>query len=207
VAQQFQANLHERLGLLDAMAKAIKGDQLTADLQTEAQATAHRLTGSLSTFGYGSRSDTMRAIEHLLSHPVPLQPKQAQRFMSLLTTLRQQLNQPPRFESHSPASHGMPHLLIVDGDAGFTQALSPVAGDMAFFLRVAPDLATDYQHLAKQVPDAIVVNLGATAPQMETLAFLADFTTDFPNLPLVVLADHDTLTARTAVIPCKTVCG
>ncbi len=89
----------------------------------------------------------------------------------------------------------------MDGDEGFTQDLAAVAHDLAFEVQIAPDLATAHHRLANQIPDAIVVNLGVTAPRSATLTFLEDLTTDFPDLPVLVLADRDSLSERTAITP------
>ena len=201
VAERFQGSLGDRLAVLDMAQTALSQGQLTADLQTQARSTAHRLTGSLGTFGYRQGSNTVRAIEHLLSEPFPLQPEHAQRIASLLTTLRQQLQQPPSFEPASSTMAGMQHVLMVDADEGFTRGLAIAATNLSFSLAIAPDLATAHYRLAEHLPNALVINLGATVSQAETLAFLADLGSDFPSLPVLVLADHDTLEARTAVIP------
>lgn len=204
VSAQFQANLTERLAVLETAQAALGQGQLTAEHQAEALALAHRLTGSLGTFGYGQGSDTMRAIEHLLSEPFPLQPEQAQRLAALLETLHQRLNQPPSFEPIALASPGTAQIFMVGAgqrsEPKFGQALAIAAADLGVTLTPLPDRATAYHRLAEQVPDAIVVALGPTAPA-ETLAFLADLNTDFPTLPIVVLADQDSLEARRAVTP------
>jgi DNA-binding response OmpR family regulator/HPt (histidine-containing phosphotransfer) domain-containing protein len=201
VAEQFQANLNNHLAVLESAQAALSQGQLTADLQAEARAIAHRLTGSLGTFGYSLGSDTLRAIEHLLSEPFPLGPEQAQPLARLLATLRQRLSQPPSFGPDPEPSDANQHILIVDGDEGFTHDLAAVAHDLAFAVQIAPDLATAHHRLANQIPDAIVVNLGATVPRAATLTFLEDLTTDFPDLPVLVLADRDSLSERTAITP------
>jgi DNA-binding response OmpR family regulator len=199
IAQRFQARLQGRMADLYAVEAALQQDQLTAELQAQARATAHKLTGSLGTFGYGQGSDLMRSIEHLLMAPFPLGPKQQQRFLDLLTTVKGVLKKPPGFNAVAALEHGQQQILIIDADRVFTRDLETLAADLPFTVTVASDHATAHHRLAENPPDVVLLNLGATAPQAETLAFLADLNTDFPDLPVLVLADQDTLGNRAAI--------
>lgn len=200
ITNQFQARLQTRLADLYAVEAALRQGQLTADQQQQAQTTAHKLTGSLGVFGYSQGSDLMRAIEHLLMAPFPLHPEQVQRLTGLLAALKPILAQPPSFETTPIPWEVTQQILIIDADASFTADLAPVTADLPFTLTIAPDHPTAYHRLADHSPDVVVINLGATAPQAETLTFLADLNTDFPGIPVLVLADQDNLETRTAVV-------
>lgn len=199
IATQFQARLQEKMADLYAFETAIQQDHFPADLQEQARATAHTLMGSLGTFGYGQGSDLMRSIEHLLMAPFPLSPDQKNHFIELLTPLKQILKQPPGFDAVPATGKSLQHILVIDADTAFTGDLETVATDLPFTLTLAPDYATAHHRLADPPPDVLVLNLGKTAPQAETLAFLEDLQTDFPDLPVLVLADQDTLENRVAI--------
>ena len=199
IAQQFQARLQEKMADLYAVETAIQRDQLTADLQEQARAKAHKLTGSLGTFGYGQGSDLMRSIEHLLLAPFPLSPDQQHRFLDLLTTVKQVLAAPPGFDAASAPGQEDQHILMVDADAAFTRDLATVAADLPLTLAIAPDHATAHHRLAENPPDVLLLNLGTTASQAETLTFLQDLHQDFPDLPVLVLAEQDNLENRVAI--------
>jgi DNA-binding response OmpR family regulator len=47
----------------------------------------------------------------------------------------------------------------------------------------------------------LLLNLGKTAAHSNTLQFLAEITADFPQLPVIVLADQDGIENRAAVAP------
>ena len=61
----------ERLAQLDRAASLATDGRLTAPLRTDAAMAAHKLAGSLGTFGYHEGTRIARAIEQLLAAPAP----------------------------------------------------------------------------------------------------------------------------------------
>ena len=202
VMQQFRRNLPSRLVDLDEAEAALQRNTLTPEIQERARATAHQLTGSLGSYGYGEGSDVMRAIEQLLTESVPLEGNAAERFTHLLTQLKPLLEQSPRFESlTTQASTSSQTVLLIDADDSFATTLEQTTKHWPLTLVTVSDLVTALHRLAKDAPDVLILNLGATATQTDTLKFLADITADFPQLPIIVLADQDCIENRTAVAP------
>jgi DNA-binding response OmpR family regulator/HPt (histidine-containing phosphotransfer) domain-containing protein len=201
VIKRFQQNLRSRLGDLERVEAAWQQNTLTPEVQETARATAHQLTGSLGSYGYGDGSDLMRTIEQLLTESVPLEGKAAERFSQLLARLKPILAQPPRFETLTAQASATQRVLVVDADVSFTSALEQTAEPWPLTLLTVPDLVTALHRLAQHSPDLLILNFGVTAAQPNTLRFLAEVTADFPQLPVIVLADQDRIENRAAVAP------
>jgi len=205
IFDRFQTGLKPRLGRLSAAAAALAQGPLPPEQQAEARATAHKLVGSLGTFGYGEGSEIMRTIEHLLAEPLLPQQDAAEGLVKLLTGLSRVLDQPPSFPPGASPSGAERQpdqtILVIDADRAWTQALAQASDDWPLSLVITPDLPTALHHLAQHSPRAVVLNLGATADRTDTMVFLAELTARFSLLPVLVLADQDQIEDRTAVAP------
>ncbi len=83
--------LRERLDQLDHIAAAILANTLTPEDLDLARSNAHKLAGSLGTFGYPTGTDLARSIESLLEPNTPLD---APLLKQHTTNLRSLLNIP-----------------------------------------------------------------------------------------------------------------
>lgn len=201
VIEKFQESVHQRLADIQAAETALHQGNLTPEVQQQARRTAHQLVGSLGSYGYPEGSDVMRTVEHLLAGTVPLADNAAEQLTQILSQLRSILSQAPSFDQPRTQSPADQTVLIIDADAQFTKTLEQAYGQWPLNLLIASELSTALHRLAQHSPDAVVLNLGKTAPRTETLAFLAELTADFPQLPVIVLADCDRIEDRTAVAP------
>ena len=202
VVEKFRQTLQQRLIDLDGVKTALQQHTLTPEVQEKARATAHQLTGSLGSYGYEKGSDLMRAMEQLLADSAPLEGDAAERFIYLLAQVKQILEQPPTLDTIAAQTSANQTVLLIDADATFTAALEQTTEHWPLTLLTAPDLVTALHRLAKHSPDVLLLNLGKTAAHSDTLQFLTEITADFPQLPVIVLADQDSIENRAAVAPC-----
>ncbi len=84
--------LRDRLAQLDRAATLALDNHLTPSLRSDAAMTAHKLAGSLGTFGYPEGTRIARALEQLLDAPEPPHPPHLAR---LTRELRAALNLDP----------------------------------------------------------------------------------------------------------------
>jgi len=94
LAARFQASLEQRLAVLDAAIQAAQSQTLDDDRRQGAKAEAHRLAGSLGTFGYEQESVLARTIEQILAAKTPLQQTELTQLSQLLIDLKQTFAQP-----------------------------------------------------------------------------------------------------------------
>ncbi|GAB4173799.1 MAG: hypothetical protein Fur006_03270 [Coleofasciculaceae cyanobacterium] len=81
--------------VLEQAHTALLADNLDEELKSAAQREAHKLAGSMATFGYPEGSKLGRAIEHLLMSDRILTPDEISRFCQLLAALQQELTNSP----------------------------------------------------------------------------------------------------------------
>lgn len=92
--QKFRPAIVERLVVLDEAAAALAGGRLDTDGRRAAFREAHKLAGSLGTFGFGVGSQLAREIEQMLNGESPLGEADATRLSTLLRALRNELGEP-----------------------------------------------------------------------------------------------------------------
>jgi len=94
LAARFQASLEQRLAVLEAAIQAAQSQTLDDDCRQAAKAQAHRLVGSLGTFGYEQESVLAQTIEQIFAAEKPLKQIQLTQLSQLLIDLKQTLAQP-----------------------------------------------------------------------------------------------------------------
>ena len=92
-----------RVDVLDQAAVAVLEAALDDDLRRRAEEEAHKLVGSVGTFGFGEGSKMARQIECLLQGERPLSQGQILRLVELVVALRRVLEQPPMGRELEPA--------------------------------------------------------------------------------------------------------
>ncbi len=84
--------IRDRINLLEQAAKAGKDGKLDSYLKQQAEQEAHKLVGSLGTFGFGYGSELAREIETLLMTETPLNSDEIADLSKLVIKLNSELN-------------------------------------------------------------------------------------------------------------------
>jgi DNA-binding response OmpR family regulator/HPt (histidine-containing phosphotransfer) domain-containing protein len=107
----------ERIALLEQVVRSLKSGTCAESLQQQGLQNAHKLAGSLGTFGFEASSQLARQIEVLLTQADPAAMAQKQRAMTLaplVKALKNSLTEPPQLlapaNSASSQSAGLPSL-------------------------------------------------------------------------------------------------
>jgi HPt (histidine-containing phosphotransfer) domain-containing protein len=85
---QFLPQMQERVDTLDAAAQAFAAGPLSVERQEEAQSAAHKLAGSLGTFGLTRGTVLARELEIIYSQQNEPEPDLAERLASTAAELR-----------------------------------------------------------------------------------------------------------------------
>ena len=93
---KFSGKLFEKLAVLDSMSKALRDGRLSDELRREAAMVAHKLAGSLGTFGLAEGSKLAEELESIVQADGPLSQAESQRVSELVGSLRKELE---RFNS------------------------------------------------------------------------------------------------------------
>lgn len=102
VWEQVSPVVAEQVASLERAAQAVAEDRLTPELQHEAAMAAHKLTGSLGSFGLRMGSRLARRIEQALAPGKPLGEVQGRRLMRLAEELRRETEIPLFASSSTP---------------------------------------------------------------------------------------------------------
>jgi DNA-binding response OmpR family regulator len=207
----FRGVISEQIAILEQAKIALLTGTLDPELKQSATLEAHKLAGSLATFGYPNGSNLARMIEHLLSHDCPLTSAEITQFSEQVTALRQEFNQPPITvttvtSSPLPATSRY-RVLVIDDDRSFTQPLRAEAKAWGLSLQIAPDLKAARSYLRVSRPDAILLDLNFPKTEEDGLTLLQELkdqcfpitSTSTTSVPIIVLTIRDNFADRLAV--------
>lgn len=164
----------ERIAVVEhALALLIEG-RLDDSTRRGAERAAHKLAGSLGTFGLGHGSDLAREIEQRMAEPGPFAEEEVLRLSELAMELRDEVERgpsaQPAFEAGNPS-----HLLLLIDDTGelFNQLAEPAA---ASGIRVErrPGIAAARAAAGETRPDAVLLHLPNRYSKKELARLLED---------------------------------
>lgn len=92
---RFQETMFARLSLIEQASGAALKKSLNDELRGEAWNAAHKLAGSLGTFGLGEGSKLASELETLLEGVAPLSPEESCRLRDLAKMLREEIERGP----------------------------------------------------------------------------------------------------------------
>lgn len=181
--------------LQDAVQQAQAGE-LSAETRQVAQQQAHRLAGSLGTYGRMAASETARQIEHLLQDQDPLGEDEIGRFADQVTILKQMIEAP----GNSAAGEETPsfqQVLVISPDQAWANTLKTEANAQGIQMSSLSDPDSLPQVLQQDRPDAVIWDLspefGESPRGIELLTHLSQ---QDPPLALVILTEQDRLQQR-----------
>lgn len=91
--EDFKAGISDRLAVLEQTSKALKENKLGEQLRSTAEQEAHKLAGSLGSFGFAEGSRLAQEIEQMLQHKNFLDRVQSLRLRELVMELHREIEQ------------------------------------------------------------------------------------------------------------------
>lgn len=195
------ATVLARVEHLERALGQLRRGELTEHLRREAAGQAHRLAGTLGTFGFEGGAHAARQVETLLN-PDQGQTLETLRYElpGLLNTLRRTLRD--QQEGLDQVGHaleepedGSATLLVVDADPEVVAGLKVEASPRGFRVRSAHTSPEAREEIAHAQPDVAVLDLSTPG----ALDLLRDLTGRPRPVPVLVFTDRDSLTDRVEV--------
>ena len=188
---QFRDSAFERLAVLEMVAAS--AGQLSDELQKSARSSAHKLAGSLGSFGFPEGSRIAKQIEILLGHN-PIEQTELEQIINLTKSLKAQLEQHP-FEKTVEDELGKISLLIVNcsHDTNFSQQLVKEANNNGMKTHLA-SIPAARTILDRESIDALLYKI--VFPDGEDLKFLEQIHQQHPQLSIVTIAQSARLSDR-----------
>jgi DNA-binding response OmpR family regulator len=200
VFERFRGVFHQQIALLEQAKTALLAGNLETELQQKAKNEAHKLAGSMASFGYPEGSKLARSAEHLLMKESPFTTVEITRFSEIVTGLQQELAKPPVTLTTSPMPTLLSHrVLVVDDDVALTARLQAESEDWGLRMKIAPNLSAARSRLALSMPDVILLDLSFSETEEDGLTLLRELNSRSPNLPIIVFTARDSLADRLAV--------
>ena len=176
---------------------------LTAELGQQAQREAHLLIGSLGSFGFAEASRLSREIEQIFRDGIKQSQAQVERLKQLVVALRQELERSIA-TSELPAPMNttvkyQPRLLIVDNDIQLAEQIISEATIWEIQAIVATNLTQAQDAVARKCPDVVLLDLNFDNSVEIGLELLAELTTSYQNLPVLVFTAEEDFANRVKV--------
>jgi DNA-binding response OmpR family regulator len=200
VLQRFRGVFQQQVAVLEQAKTALLAGNLETELQQASKNEAHKLAGSLASFGYPEGSKLGRSAEHLLMKSSPLSSEEITQFSELVTALQQELAKPPVIlKAASFPVIANYRVLVVDDDPALTECLKAESEAWGLRMKIAPNLTIARSRLALSMPDVLLLDLTFPETEEDGLTLLQELTERSPNLPVIVFTGRDSLADRLAV--------
>ncbi len=192
--EKFNGQVYEQVAVLEQFAMRFLSQDLQSDWQAIGKNIAHSLAGSLGTFGFSLSSELARQIEKLLSSHQDLTPTEGQWLFSLVTALREELEQPiPINDMYSFEPDTAVDILLVSADQDLNQSIELLASKQEWSVQIAPTITMARLQIQNHRVRSIVLAASIVAETEEVLRLLVDVNKQVPAVPIVALADSDIL--------------
>ena len=199
---KFYAATQERLSVLKRLSVALLEPQAHENLINEAKSSAHKLAGSLGSFGFPEGSKIAKQIENLLETELIDQGK-IEQTIQLIDTLHQDLENQPFEENINLTFNANISLLVIDRDpqkhdSTFLQQLALAAETARIKIVETSDLEHAKDIMTRQLPTVVLLKI--VFPDGEDLAFLQELHQHKPLLPIVVIIEDAQFLERLEVV-------
>ncbi len=210
--ERFKEPSKKRLAAIERAVAALEKGGLAEELRNSAISEAHKLAGSLGTYGFPLGSKLARNIEQALIKP-DLSQEGANHLWQMVDSLRSQLESPPsravpcgqpamaagQTASRAFTPHHQLSLLLIVSDQSLAEQLSKEARSLGMRDLVAPDWCAARKAFASAPPDAVVIDLSCAETVTEGLQLLSELTSQSPEVPVLALTAGNGFTDRLEV--------
>lgn len=191
----------DRIRLLEEVVQALKTTSLDRELQQNAVQTAHKLVGSLGTFGFEAGSQLAQQLENLLQSELndlaPQAQQQANAQIEPLVISLQQLlagePEPPSKQTTqqdvnlTTSPNAPPVLLIVDSDHELTAAIKAQSDEQSLRIAIEATVETAQAYCQQERPDIVLVDFSLLRASKQGRALITVLR-EPPGVPIVLLS-------------------
>lgn len=199
--------MRQRVQTLESWVIAAQQHSHSPEQQHQAQAEAHKLVGSLGSFGFTTGSTLAQRMERLLSSDRSLTAEHLASLQQWIQALHQELSQTPALISPAPNLLPLLSRLVIlgDEDSDWLQHLIEEAHQLGIEVDQKP-FPLDRDHLQalfnvdeRPLPDGVILT-GDLCCSKPGLQILADLRQTFPQLGLLVILPEGGLAERVQVV-------
>ncbi len=194
VWSRFEGALRARVESIEAASAAIRDGSLGSELRELAERDAHKLAGSLGTFGLALGTRLAREAESLLAAASPAQPAIGTRLSEIAAVLDGLVTRGPRIPTSS--DQPAPRVLLVDRDPHFLNSLALSAAAQGYVTDTARSLEDARELLAAHRPQVAVVDLAIEDDAAAGYALMRALSAFSSPVPVIALTPRRVLNDR-----------
>ena len=199
VWDNFKESLGSKMALFEQAIAQLSTGTLDGELRSSAEAEAHRLIGSLGSFGLPQGSEVARQIEHMLGSE-SLGQNEARQLEDLVGQLKQAVeNEPSTTAAASEFKSVSSQLLVIDDDIVLTQQVKREASAWGLQVEAVTNPTDARRAMACHSPDVIVLDLTFPQTTENGLTLLAELAQRTPTIPVLVMTGRNQLSDRVEV--------
>ena len=206
----WEAHREEVLESLELIARAVAellGGALDDGLRAEAARAAHKLAGSVGTFGFARASERALELELALADPDSLTTERAPELADLWLQVSDELADdgaaaPREQESHAlvAADDDSALMLVVDDDRGLLETLVAEGARRSVRVQTASSPAEARGLVERERPDVVLLDLGfPDGREDDPLELISELSAGSPPVPVLVFTVSNEFTDRVEV--------
>ncbi|WP_308796220.1 response regulator [Tolypothrix sp. FACHB-123] len=195
--EAFKAKVGSRIAVLEQVANTCRQGTLDAQLLQQAEQEAHKLVGSLGSFGFTEGSQLAEEIENLLEGKAFISLSQCLRLDKLVMQLQQELDKTPVELINSEPRQNL--LLVVSNDVEVVEPLVKEAATEGMEVKIVNHLAALGDAIASSNPNAILLDLSVGDYTQDSLNFFKELSRRSPAIPTLVITDKNNFLERLEV--------
>lgn len=196
--EQFRESFSTQVCVLEEATVAVLSGELSEQLRERALREAHKLAGSLGTFGMPRGSEVAREVESWFGPGLHEDATDVLRLSDAVVVLRRCVDAGPMIlpAGTMPGREPLqPFLLLVDDDPVLAYGLRLTAASLGLGLEVALDVGAARHVLAGRQPEVVIVEVAGVATDA-VFGFMGELRARVPPIPVVVLTRAGTFTDR-----------
>ncbi|WP_373527670.1 response regulator [Nostoc sp.] len=187
--ENFKAKVGSRIAVLKLAANALRKGKLDAQLRQKAEQEAHKLAGSLGSFGFSKGSLLANEIEDLFQTQKIISQAKCFYLDKLLMELQRELEK-------SPVEQTQNLLLVISNDQQVVEELIKEAENQEIQIKVATNIATARSIIPSLNPDVVLLDLDLEKDSLKLITELSQRSptvgeTLTPQIPVLVFTERN----------------
>ncbi|MFB2771179.1 response regulator [Pelatocladus sp. BLCC-F211] len=186
--EDFKAKVGSRIAVLKQAANSLRKGTLDAQLRQKAEQEAHKLAGSLGSFGFPEGSLLANEIEDLFQNQKFFSQAKCFYLDKLLIKLQQELEKTPVEQTQNL-------LLVISSDRQVVEPLVKAATIQQIQVEIVTNLAAR-RAFASLNPDVILLDIDGVK---DSLKLLTELVKRLPTIPILVFTERNNFSDRVEV--------
>lgn len=201
-----RAAVLDQISVMERAVSALMRGNLGEELRAEAEREAHKLAGSLGTFGFVAASDRARAMEKLLAAgEEEVRSGRVDVMSELVLGMRDEVQSEPVTRVPSEpmsitAGGSASRIIIVEDDRVLADHLVVEADRRGIDVAVAATPEDCRRMIGELEPDAVLLDLIFAGDTAAAYELLSELSARSPPIPVLAFTSRDTFTDRIEVV-------